>query len=251
VYCTVRRRPRSFLVTPYRPGPDGVLRPEIPSEGVCAGEGLPRCKLNVDHRRQRSTGPCFPLTVMRCRPHRRAFTLYPPGHVPYGRVAVVAVAPDGSPIRGREGIERFEGTLFTAALDAAAGRAWHREHVGSTDRWWGTQLRRLKRAARLLALAPAAAWKHRGRVADLLALDGLLFSEQAERFGSARGYRERGAAVRRILEALPPSHVLPERLVECGTLAGCWGASYRWLPQSATLRRPLGAPGTRHRDRPP
>lgn len=246
------KRPRSFVVTPYRPGPDGVLTPEIPSEGVCASLGPPRCKLNIDHRRERSTGPCFPLTVMRCRPHKRAFTLYPPGHVPYGRVAVVAVALDASPIFGRDGIDRFQETLFTASLDAAAGKAWHREHVGSTDRWWGTQLRRLKQAARLLALAPTVAWRHRGRVADLLALDGLLVSEQAQRFGTAKGYQQRGAAVRRLLEALPPSHFLPERLVACGTLAGCWGPAYRWLPESAILdRHPYRAAGTDPPSRPP
>jgi len=248
----VEKRPRSFVVTPYRCGLGGVFEPEIPSEGVCAGQDTHPCKLAIDHRRERSTGPGFALTVMRCRPHKRAFTLYPPGHVPYGRVAVVAVAPDGSPIRDGDRTERFEGTLFAASLDAAETRAWHREHIGSTGRWWGTQLRRLKLAARLLALAPGVASRCRERVADILGLGGLLLSEQAQQFRGARGYQQRGSAVRRVLDALPLSRFLPERLVECGTLAGCWGPAYRWLPQSATLhRQPFRATGTEHPPRPP
>lgn len=35
-------------------------------------------------KRDRTTGPCFPLVVPRCRTHNCAFTLYPPSHVPYG-----------------------------------------------------------------------------------------------------------------------------------------------------------------------
>jgi len=248
----MEKRTRSFVVTPYRCGPGGVFEPEIPSEGVCAGQDTRVCKLAIDHRRERSTGPGFPLTVMRCRPHKRAFTLYPPGHVPYGRAAVVAVAPDGSPIRDGDRTERFEGSLFTASLDAAKGRAWHREHTGPSERWWGTQLRRLKLAARLLALTPGIAWTRRERVADVLGLDGLLLSEQARQFRKAKGYRQRGASVRRVLDALPLGRFLPERLVECGSLAGCWGPAYRWLPQSATLHRhPFRAAGTRRQVRPP
>jgi len=130
---TVQRRAKkhTFVVTPYRTGPDGTFEPELPTEGVCAGQDRRPCKLNVNHRRERSTGPCFALTVMRCRPHRRGFTLYPPGHVPYGRIGVAAVAPDGSPIHGSDGAERYRGTLFEASVDAAEQKAWHREHRGA------------------------------------------------------------------------------------------------------------------------
>jgi len=252
---TVQRRAKEnkFVVTPYRAGPDGTLEPELPTEGVCAGQDHRPCKLNIDHRRKRSTGPCFPLTVMRCRPHRRGFTLYPPGHVPYGRIGVAAVAPDGSPIHGQNGAERYRGTLFEASLDASEQKAWHREHRGgSTDRWWGTQLRRLALAAQLLAVAPGVASRRREQVAEILCVDLLLLREQAQKMRAAQGYQQRGTAIRQVLVALPPSRFLPERLLECGYLAGCWGVPNRWLPQSASLhRRPFRATGTKRPYRPP
>jgi hypothetical protein len=72
--------------------------------------------------------------VVRCRTHAGAFTLYPPGHVPYGRQAVEPLAPDGGRLLGErtEGEpndpleQQLAGGLFDAALDAAAGRCWSR-----------------------------------------------------------------------------------------------------------------------------
>ena len=73
---------------------------------------------------------------MRCRVHRHGFTLYPPGHVPYGRKRLAAMACDGSLEQSEEKtdgegssevpvkVERFRGTYFEAALEAAAGKAW-------------------------------------------------------------------------------------------------------------------------------
>jgi hypothetical protein len=189
---------------------------------------------------------------MRCRPHRRGFTLYPPGHVPYGRIAVAAAAPDGSPIRAHDGVERYRGTLFEASLDAADAKPWHREHKGSTDRWWGTQLRRLALAAQLLALAPGIPSPRREEVADILGVDLLMLREQAQKLRDGQGYQQRGIAVRQVLDALPHGSFLPERLLECGYLASCWGAPHRWLPQIATLhRQAFRATGTPRPHQPP
>ena len=89
----------------------------------------------VDHVRERKTGPCFPLTVLVCGTHEVGFTLYPPGHVPYGRAAVARVAPDGRAIiDGPSGAEVFDGTVFAAALDASKGTAWDREREGGSER---------------------------------------------------------------------------------------------------------------------
>ena len=93
----------SFVITPYLPGDDGVLSPKLPLMGPCSAEHDGECRLSVDHRRARKTGPCFPITVMRCREHGHSFTLYPPGHVPYGRRAVAPVAVDGSLVQGEDG----------------------------------------------------------------------------------------------------------------------------------------------------
>lgn len=219
---------------------------------MCAGQDRHPCKLNVDHRRERSTGPCFPLTVMRCRSHRRGFTLYPPGHVPYGRIAIAAVAPDGSPIRDNDGAERFRGTLFEASLDAAEQKPWHREHIGSTERWWGTQIRRLALAARLLAVSADVPSTRREQVAEILCVDLLLLREQAQKMRDAQGYQQRGIAVCHVLDALPHGSFLPERLLQCGYLASLWGAPHRWLPPIATLhRQAFRATGTPRPHRPP
>ena len=65
-------------------------------------QGGPECSVGHHHCRQRKTGPRHPLEVARCRVHGKAFTLYPPGHRPYGRQAVVPLASDGSRLLGGE-----------------------------------------------------------------------------------------------------------------------------------------------------
>jgi len=247
-------RCRAFVVTVYVAGADGRLRPRMPSEGVCARSDERPCRLGVHHRRPRATGPRFPLTVARCRTHRQAFTLYPPGHVPYGRVAVAPRAPDGGAVqvaRARP-LEAYRATLFEAALDAAEGSAWHREHEGATAHWWPTQHRSLAVATRLLGLADEVPARHREQVAELLGVERLCVHEAARSIRAAPGYRARGRAVCRVLAAVPPGRFVPERLLECGTLAGLWGAPLRWLPESRTLRRrPFRGAGTHPAQRPP
>jgi hypothetical protein len=58
-------------------------------------KGNAACELVVHHWRERKAGPQIPVMVMQCKTHRRAFTLYPLGHIPYGRVAVAPVGLDG------------------------------------------------------------------------------------------------------------------------------------------------------------
>ena len=108
----------------------------LPARGPCGELDKRPCRLWFDHRRERKTGPEFPLTVLRCGAHDRcAFTLYPPGHVPYGRQRIAPVAPDGGAVRseGDDALEVFCSTAFCAALDAAAGRPWPRDGQGP---WW-------------------------------------------------------------------------------------------------------------------
>jgi hypothetical protein len=130
--------------------------------------------------------------------------------------------------------------VFEAVLDAAAGTPWQRENAGPRGRWWAKQLRWLRLAAQLFSLAPGTKSRLQERVADILGVDLLSLREQAQAYRSGRGYRERGQAVRRILEALPRTGSLPERLLACGHLAGHWGAAYRWLPQIGRLHRQAG-----------
>ena len=132
-----------FIVTPYEPDINGALHPKFPLKGPCCGDDN-SCHIGVHHIRERKTGPRFPLTVIQCKTHNKHFTLYPPGHTPYGRKAIAPVAPDGSwplqadkttpghddecpdkePHQDKE--KMFRGTLFDAALDATAVNAWNR-----------------------------------------------------------------------------------------------------------------------------
>ena len=135
---------------------------------------------------------------------------------------------------------------------AGAGLPWHREHEGGSSRWWPTQHRRLALATRLLGLAPECPARHREQVAELLGLDTLRVHEAAGHVRSNPGYRSRGRAVCHVLEALPAGRFVCERVLECGTLAGVWGAPQRWLPDSRTLRRrPFRAAATPRAPRPP
>lgn len=159
---------RSFVVAQYQPDVAQRFRPEIPREGPCKSAGG-RCLIWVKAWRLRSTGPCFPLCVVRCRTHAHSFTLYPPGHVPHGRRSWVDLDPDldpdGMPVACEHEQARmvcpvqgtphasFAQTYFKAALDGAAGLAWAKaSEEGSLEPRFETQRRHLARCCALFAL---------------------------------------------------------------------------------------------------
>lgn len=77
--------------------------------------------------------------VIECVNHRRYFTLYPPGYVPYGRKRLIVEEDDD------------EQTIFTAAKEASAGeKRW--SETGDDGRWWSTQWRQIRRCGALLGL---------------------------------------------------------------------------------------------------
>jgi hypothetical protein len=228
----------------------------MPTYGPCGLGDEDACRLVLDHLRPRTTGPCFPLVVLRCMTHGCGFTLYPPGHVPYGRRAVAPVAADGSLVSVHEADDSpqepdddeyvvppealtFCGTVFDAALDAARGRIWRRGHLpGGTDRWWSTQGRWIERALLLLGLAPDQSVALRHEIAELLVVDTLMLHDLSSKLVGQVGYRQRGQLICEVLAALPlASAFLAERLQNCGQRSGLWGAPLRWDPQSRALRR--------------
>lgn len=202
----------------------------------------------VDHWRPRKTGPRHPLMVVRCSVHHVAFTVYPPGHVPYGRVPLMHVGSDGSTVRDAT----WTGTLFEAAIDAAEGRAWERP----VRRWngetpdpalvvpgdWSTQLSRLDLGVRCLGLASDLPGPIRYQIARALGVDTLLLRETCA-WMTAGGYQARGQAVRTVLDALGPTPKL-DRLLHAGHLAGAWGRPWKVLAGSRRLVafRPAGTP---------
>jgi hypothetical protein len=233
------------MIAPYSVGADGALVAAMPCSCPWHAAGDGACNLWVDHHRDRKTGPCFALAVVRCGPHRHAFTLYPPGHVPYGRDAVAPVSADGALVHDAPSAEEskpsepplaWTGTVFGAALDAAAGRPWPRRHPAR----WRTQGRALVRGARLVGIAPRPrgdALRHRERMARRLGVPTLGLIAGARRWDEARGYRARGAAIVSILDELERARTLADRMLSAGAVAELWGRAIRWEPASQVLRR--------------
>ena len=214
---------RTFAVVPYRPGEDGGLVPEIPSEGPCRDAGGP-CRPAKHGWRARTTGPCFPLRVMHCKTHRRYFTLYPAGHIPYGRKAIAPVASDGTELREEgEVAGAYSETVFGAAYDASQGTVWPRESGGPEKRCWPSMCRRLSAAVLWLGVSPELDEKQQEKRAADLDVDLLPLLEGAKAVGAAPGYRSRGAAVVKVLEELREGLPLLERLLRAGHAAGLFG----------------------------
>jgi hypothetical protein len=223
--------------------------PDLPASGPCHHwDGKP-CQLVCDHDRPRKTGPGFALLVVRCRTHGVAFTLYPPGHVPYGRKPLVPMAPDGSLWVGSKQAHPFAGTVFDAALDAAEGEAWPAdfddEHPTSNSKpRFGTQLTHLARACELTGVGQAPGWRE--LCSQVLAVPGQLLHDLTQRIELSPGYRSRGGAVCEVLSSLALGPALYERLCACGTAAGLWPPLYQWQPDLRRLQPSrFERPGTR------
>lgn len=249
-YLAGPRLRRPFLVTSYLMGHDGRWVAQLPAccpQGACLpGEPAgPACALVIDHHRQRKTGPEHALAVARCRTHRHAFTLYPPGFAPYGRQPVLKVEPDGNPVQREDvGLRGdFADTVFAAALDGAAGRPWARDSDTTVpDRWWSTQGRHLDLTSRLVGIVRGLADRVRESIAAVLSVTGLMQRERS----SATGYRGIGKAVCDVLRQLRGRK--PRRafaLLVCGHLVGHWGEPLLWDADREVLERsPFCAPGT-------
>lgn len=231
----------------------GEFLPDVPSRCLAATEadGLD-CRIGVHHRRSRKTGPCHPLAVARCTTHGEVFTLYPPGYVPYGRVAVVPVDSEGAVLHEIVDIAAgdtayatdkeiprqiaWNATIFRAARDGKDGFSWPRD--GSTDAFgsWRTQGRWIAITAALLGLTSGDTdhWPLTGP----LGLPALRLREASVDYASAKGYVARGRAVTLLLDALTGTgRRLLDLLLLAGCAAGRWGEALRWDPRAQVLRR--------------
>lgn len=195
--------------------------------------GDPACVLLVLHLRERKAGQQVPLTVMQCRTHRRAFTLYPLGHIPYGRLAVAPVALDGQ-------------VLFSTESEPAAGDrrspAWRATQLGAafaaiddptvklTDqRWWATQTpERLAHSAALLGVHPGLPVPDADAIAFRLEVPRLVLRQAADDYVHARGRAARGQVLVGVLDQLGADACLLDRILAAGACAGCWGTVTRW-----------------------
>jgi hypothetical protein len=245
---------RSFIVTPYTVGSGGVLVPVMPQQCIAVGDdcGGQHCRIRIQHWRPRKTGPGYPLLVAKCRTHGVAFTLYPPGHVPYGRVAMAPVDLAGRPLEAAaeedEPLDRFSDkpepsqsvplawrtTLFGAAQDAADGQSWPRRNSTGPGSW-RTQGRWILLGALLLGLTGGL--EERAAQQGLLGVSELTRRDAATAYAAAPGYRERGQAVTRpLVELEQAGSLMLDWLLFAGCVARRWGSPRRCDPGSGQLR---------------
>lgn len=196
------------------------------------------CKLVTDHDRYRKTGPCFSLRVLRCITHKKSFTLYPPGHFPYGRKPLIQVGVDGKKVVDLEyGDQRFQSTLFDAALDADNNKPWnHGDVLKSFMRPFSTQVYHLHRATCILGLEDAISDNQRHAISQVLMLPVITLSEGAVCIKNNSGYQNTGKVICSLLDKLPKVTSIFERLVEVGSQAGLWPPPFFLDPYSNRLR---------------
>ncbi len=242
---------RSFVTAPYRLGDAEYPSPPVlPSSCLYADGESGGCTLKVHHLRERKTGPGFPIVVLRCLVHRHAFTLYPLGHMPYGRLAFAPVSCDGellhsagepsAPDRG----PCWQTTIFLAALQAASGQAWPRQSDGIA-RVWETQLSDIAKSAKALGLCKETGPRIGEQIAQRLGVPRLLQLDAAQAYQQARGYKERGRAIVAVLAQLEPGRCLLDQLLAAGVLSGLWGKVERWSPgRDRAHRAAFLGPGT-------
>lgn len=107
---------RPFVSAPYVEE-DGRWRPVAVKE--CPyGEG---CRITGHGFRHRKSGPGHPLAVKRCQVHERYFTVYPPGHVPYGRQRISPVTSAGLEVLAESAQTRWRGSLPRGGPGRRAG----------------------------------------------------------------------------------------------------------------------------------
>jgi hypothetical protein len=229
---TSRRRP--FATVAYVRGVAAVLEPAVmPPSCVHASPGDPACVLVVHHVRERKAGPQIPVTVAQCRTHRRSFTLYPLGHVPYGRLAVAPVTLDGQVVLSTQS-EPTAGDRRSPAWCAtqlgAAFAAVDDPTVKLTDRrWWATQTpERLARTAALLGVHPGLPVPDAEAIAFRLEVPRLVLRQAADTYAHARGRTARGRVLVGVLDQLGTDACLLDRILAAGVYAGCWGTVTRW-----------------------
>lgn len=213
------RRPSTpvFETAPYEPDEQGRLRALLPPRCPFADPRTPDCDLGVHHLRERKTGPRFAIAVVRCKTHPvHAFTVYPPGHVPYGRVAVARCSITGPVQLDPQTREpSWDGTVLDAALQAADAVRWpQQEPVVASPGVRRTQGRRLDLAGLLLGVHPDLDDGLRERIAARLRVPTLLLRQAASTWSSS--WTARGAAILCVLALVPVDLSLLDRLLSAG-----------------------------------
>lgn len=188
---------------------------------------------------------------MQCKTHGIGFTLYPPGYFPYGRKPIAPVGLDGYLLTQDTGAERFVGTYFEAAIDAAKGRFWPAESLlGNCEARYQTQTRHINRTLSLLGLDPQLDDKQREAIGYLLDIPGQSLHDRIKSLTGRNSYRLKGLAICDILDQITPGASILERIAEVGAIVDLWPTPFSWyphlnrlLPMSFRITRTRASPG--------
>jgi hypothetical protein len=109
-----RRQRERFLCAPYVADESGKIRPAEKITQCPWAKGSEPCRMRKHDFRNRKTGPCIPIRILRCKSHGQYFTVYPMGHVPYERRPIAAVGLGGDAVeeRKKEGVTRWRDSGF-------------------------------------------------------------------------------------------------------------------------------------------
>lgn len=203
------------MLAAYAPDRSGSVVPALPRRCPfhCAGD--PASRVGVHHWRHRRHGPGFPLAVARRRVHGRAFTLYPPAWVPYGRLAIAPSKLDGGRAEG------WDETVFALVLAIADGGLWPWSVGPDRDPLsYSGEYAHLDACARLLGLHPDQPLDLRHSIGEVLGLSTVLLASPA-RPARPPLYLARAQATKRALEGLREP-IDWQALLVAGHLAGLW-----------------------------
>lgn len=215
------------------------MRPVRGIDQCPQGSGERPCRLVKRGWRRRKTGPAFPVQVVCCRTHDAFFTVYPEGHTPYGRQPLT---PAGAAVGGDDDGSGWTGTIFDAAAQAAAGVIGVQDpgfEEGPPLPRHSTQRRRVRTAARLLALSPDIDERLAEAASQTLNLHGLGHRQARADFAGAMHLRERGRVIVSVLARMPIAGALEGRLLCAGFQVGLWGRPVLW---DARTCRPVFPP---------
>jgi hypothetical protein len=233
-----------FVLTPYFVDPaTGEYVPEVPARCSWTNGDTRPCRIGRKDTRDRCTGPCFPLWVLHCKTHGPHFTVYPPGHFPWGHEAVVQVPPDGTTphitVAEDQDVvpEILEDTLFEPVWEASQGRLWSSECDRDEGTWRSVQVRKVEDAAQLVGVAGDVDDAGRDvQHAELLGVPAQLLRDARRSIAQEPGLISRAKAVIRIVMAvIRAGGSFVDRLIVAGFRVGLWGRPFRWMANLARL----------------
>ena len=142
------------------------------------------------------------------------------------------LAENGSSIYGLTGIERFNGTIFDAALDADKQLFWPLDDGDShVNQSIITQENHINLSKELLGIQPDVSDEQRFIISQILMVSLTFLLDAANRIRGKVDLQTQGQAIREILEKIPPfESSLFEGFVAVGTYLGRWAHLHVWDP---------------------